>query len=81
MTQSHAAKQHEKKFGWKAFRVLTVTTDDMRKQTMLEALAKIRVPHSPGPSLFWFLPRGELAAFEPLAQLWQDGNARDVHLI
>ena len=75
---AYAAKQHEKKFGWKAFRVLTVTTDDMRKRTMLDVLAKIRVPHSPGPALFWFLPRRELAAFDPLAQPWQDGTGRNV---
>jgi DNA-binding Lrp family transcriptional regulator len=78
---AYAAKQHEKKFGWKAFRVLTVTTDATRKRTMLEALAKIRVPHSPGPTLFWFLPRPELFAFNPLAQPWQDGSGRNVSLL
>jgi DNA-binding Lrp family transcriptional regulator len=75
---AYAAKQHEKKFGWKAFRVLTITTDDTRKRSMVEALAKIRVPHSPGPTLFWFLTHPELAAFDPLAQPWQDGTGRNV---
>ena len=75
---AYAAKQHERKFGWKTFRVLTITTDDTRKQTMLDALAKIRVPHSPGPALFWFLPRSELIAFDPLAQPWLDGTGRNV---
>lgn len=77
---AYAAKQHEKKFGWKAFRVLTVTTDAARKKTMLEALAKIRVPHSPGPTLFWFLTRGEVVAFDLLALPWEDGGGRGLRL-
>jgi DNA-binding Lrp family transcriptional regulator len=76
-----AAKQHEKQFGWKAFRVLTVTTDETRERSMMDALAKIRVPHSPGPSLFFFLTRGELRNFDPLVQFWNDGAGRDVSLI
>jgi hypothetical protein len=28
---AHAAKQHERHFGWKTFRVLTVTTDHCRR--------------------------------------------------
>jgi DNA-binding Lrp family transcriptional regulator len=75
---AYAAKQHEKKFGWKAFRILTVTTNDTRKKTMMETVTKIRIPHSPGPALFWFLPRRELIAFDPLAQPWQDGTGRTV---
>ena len=51
---AHAAKQHERQFGWKNFRVLTVTTDRRRMQSMKEALRQIRVPHSTGPSLFLF---------------------------
>ena len=35
---AHAAKQHERQFGWKTFRVLTVTTDHHRMQSMMEAL-------------------------------------------
>lgn len=77
---AYAAKQHERKFGWRAFRVLTVTTDKTRKQTMLDALGKIRVPHSPGPALFWFLTRTELVSFDVLTQSWQDGGGREVHL-
>ncbi len=75
-----AAKQHEHQFGWKAFRVLTITTDEARKRSMQEALRGIRVPHSPGPALFLFFTREELAAFDPLAQAWQDGPGREVRL-
>lgn len=77
---AYAAKQHEKQFGWKAFRVLTVTTDQARKQSMQEALRRIRVPHSPGPSLFLFLTKEEAASFDLLDQPWQDGNNRSARL-
>jgi DNA-binding Lrp family transcriptional regulator len=78
---AYANKQHEKKFGWRAFRVLTVTTDEFRKRSMVDALGKIRVPHSPGPSLFWFLARAEMEPFELLARFWQDGAGRQVRLV
>ena len=58
---AHAAKQHEKHFGWKTFRVLTVTTDQHRMQSMMEALHKVHIPHSPGAPLFFFTTRDELA--------------------
>ena len=35
---AHAAKQHERYFGWKTFRVLTVTTDERRLQSVNENL-------------------------------------------
>src|SRR5271165_7457690 len=49
---AHAGKQHERQFGWKTFRVLTVTTDHHRMQSMMEALRKLRIPHRPGAPLF-----------------------------
>ena len=64
---AHAAKQHERQFGWKTFRVLTITTDDRRGRTMMEALRQLRVPHSPGASLFFFTTREELRPSDPLA--------------
>jgi hypothetical protein len=78
---AHAAKQHERQFGWKTFRVLTVTTDDRRARSMMEALRSLRVPHSPGASLFFFAIRDELRASDPLAHTWHDGNGRDVCLM
>ena len=78
---AHAAKQHGKHFGWKTFRVLTVTTDGHRMQSMMEALRKLRIPHSPGASLFLFATRDELRAADPLTHEWQDGNGRAVRLI
>ena len=77
---AYVAKHHERQFGWKAFRVLTITTDELRKQSMMSALRRLRVPHSPGASLFFFLTRDELSTFDPLAHSWQDGAGRDVRL-
>jgi hypothetical protein len=46
---AHAAKQHERQFGWNTFRVLTVTTDDRRLRSIMEALRRLHVPHSLAP--------------------------------
>ena len=50
-------------------------------QSMMEALRKLRVQHSPGAPLFFFTTRDELRAADPLAHPWQDGNGRAVRLI
>src|SRR5205823_3872848 len=46
---AHAAKLHDHHFGWKTFRVLTVTTDQYRMSSMIAALKNLQVPHSLGP--------------------------------
>ena len=78
---AHATKQHERRFGWKTFRVLTVTTDAHRARSAVETLHRIRVAHSPGPSLFLFATHSELFGDDPLSHVWQDGNGRDLRLI
>jgi DNA-binding Lrp family transcriptional regulator len=78
---AHAGKQHERQFGWKTFRVLTVTSDRNRMRSMMEALCKLRIPHSPGASLFFFATRDELRESDPLAHFWRDGTGRDARLI
>jgi Replication-relaxation len=78
---AHAAKQHERQFGWKTFRVLTITTDDRRARSMTDALRQLRVPHSPGSPLFFFTTHDELRGGDPLTHAWRDGNARDIDLI
>jgi Replication-relaxation len=78
---AHAAKQHERQFGWKTFRVLTITTDDRRARSMTEALHSLRVPHSAGAGLFLFSTRDELRLSNPLLHTWCDGNGREVRLI
>ena len=62
------------------FRVLTVTTDPHRIQSMLEALRTLRIPHSPGAPLFFFTTRDELRATDPLTHDWRDGNGHAVRL-
>ena len=73
---AHAAKQHERHFGWKTFRVLTITTDHHRTHSMKEALRQLHVPHSMGASLFLFATRDELRTSDPLTHTWSDGNGR-----
>jgi len=78
---AHAAKQHERHFGWKTFRVLTVTTDRHRANSMIEALLQLRFPGGPGASLFFFATRGELSARDPLSHDWRSGDGRELRLI
>src|SRR5690349_20637599 len=78
---AHAAKEHEHLFGWKNFRVLTVTTDPDRVQTMREALRQLRAHRSIGPSLFLFATYGNLRAADPLTLEWQDDNGRPARLV
>jgi len=77
---AHATKQHERRFGWRTFRVLTVTTDERRLRSMTNALRQIRVPNSPSAALFLFATRADARASNPLAQAWRDGTGRDVQL-
>ena len=78
---AHANKQHESQFGWKAFRVLTVTTDHQRMHSMIEALRQLHIPQSPGASLFFFAIRAELRTSNPLAHAWREENGRQVRLV
>jgi DNA-binding Lrp family transcriptional regulator len=78
---AHAGKQHDRHFGWNNFRVLAVTTDRHRTQSMMEALNQLHIPHSVGSPLFFFTTRDELRASNPLTHEWRDGNSRAVRLI
>lgn len=78
---AHAARQHELHFGWKTFRVLTVTTDESRMQSMKEALHRLHVPHSPGAPLFFFAIRPDLNGADLLRHEWRDGNGQSVRLV
>jgi len=78
---AHAAKQHERQFGWNTFRVLTITTDHHRSHSMKEALRQMHVPHSMGTSLFLFATRDELRTSDPITHAWKDAKGRDVRLL
>jgi hypothetical protein len=78
---AHAGRMHERNFGWKTFRVLTVTTDDRHMRTMMDALRRLHVARSPGAQLFYFASRADLHAVDPLAYFWRDGSGHDARLI
>jgi hypothetical protein len=78
---AHAAKRHERQFGWPSFRVLTVTADGQRVRTMQTALREIHVPRSAGPALFLFATFAELHATTPIDHEWLDGASRPIALI
>jgi hypothetical protein len=73
---AEAARQHETHFGWKTFRVLTVTTDRHRAKSMIDALRHINIPESPGASLFYFDQRSDqtqqLYMLRPIASLTKE---------
>jgi hypothetical protein len=78
---AHAARLHERHFGWKSFRVLVVTTDDHRVQNMMAALRSLHVRGSIGPSLFFFATREEVRGRDPLHCLWRDGAGKPQALV
>jgi Replication-relaxation len=78
---AHAAKQHQRQFGWKNFRVLTVTSDANRIDSMRKALREIRVARSPGASLFLFATFDDLRVGDPLVHEWRDGDDGAARLV
>lgn len=77
---AHASGQHKRQFGWRTFRVLTVTSEPDRKVSIISAAQQLRVANSPGASLFSFVTRDELSCANPLGIRWQDGTGRGVSL-
>ncbi|MCK1554419.1 replication-relaxation family protein [Bradyrhizobium sp. 177] len=77
---AHAEGQHMHQFGWKTFRVLVVTTEQPRTNTMIKTLQRVDAPVSPGPALFLFALSHELRVSDPLAHMWQDGNGRAIRI-
>jgi hypothetical protein len=78
---AHSTKLHEQQFDWKTFRVLTVTTNNDRLQSMMEMLREFHLPQSLGQGLFFFSVRKELLASDPIRHSWLDGHGRQVKLI
>lgn len=76
-----ASKQHKTQFGWKTFRVLTVTTETDRMNSMLEALRTLHLAGSLGASLFFFATREQLRVSDPARHTWCDANGRGLPLI
>jgi hypothetical protein len=79
---AHAAKQHQREFGWKNFRTLFVTTDRRRIETMIDAAQQLPGRGGHGSSLFWFASFADIAqAADPLSATWCDGTGRAARLI
>lgn len=76
---AHATRLHERQFGWKAFRVLTVTTDPARVRSMIDAARRLNIPGSVGASLFLFATRSQ-SLDNPLSGVWTDGVGRALQL-
>ncbi len=77
---AQAARLHERQFGWKAFRVLTVTTDPVRIQSMIDAARKLNVPGSLGAPLFSFTTRKQSHNADPMSEIWIDGSEHRLQL-
>src|SRR4051812_24755060 len=79
---AHAAKLHKEQFGWANFRVLFVTTNQDRVETMIDVARQSQARrHGIGASLFWFSTFGEIKeAADLLSFEWRDGNRRTVRL-
>jgi hypothetical protein len=79
---AHAAKQHQREFGWSNFRVLFVTTNQERIETMIDTSHQRHARrHGAGGSLFWFSTFAETKEADDLLTLeWHDGNRRAVRL-
>lgn len=75
---AYVSRVFERRFGWKFFRVLFVTSDDNRIRSMIEALRSTQPPSTAGSSLFLFASRDELRAADPLTATWRgvDGQLR-----
>lgn len=78
---AHAAGVHEKQFGWRTFRALTVTTDIARQQSMIAVLNALPSTHGYGAALFFFITHDRTEAGTPLLAQWIDGKERSVTLI
>lgn len=78
---AHKAKQHRRQFGWQSFRVLIVTTDKFRMQSMTATAKRVSIGHGPGASLFLFAARQDSCWGSPFALSWRDGADREVRLI
>jgi hypothetical protein len=58
--------------------VLTITTDEARQRSMIDAARRTAPPGTPGASLFLFAGRAQIVRAGPLADIWNDGAGRPV---
>ena len=65
---------HERQFGWKAFRVLVVTTNAQRAETILATIRECVPEHERG--LFLIADRQSLVAADILSHPWRDARGQ-----
>ena len=70
---------HERQFGWKAFRVLIVTTNAQRVETILDTIRECVPEHE--RTLFLVTDRMSLAGADILAHPWRDARGQTLALI
>jgi hypothetical protein len=78
---AYAARLFERKFGWKFFRVLFLTSDDSRVRSMIEVLRTIQPPSAAGSSLFLFASRDDLRTADPLTAAWRGVDGKRLPLL
>ena len=76
----HAAKLHERQFGWKAYRVLMITNTPERAEHMRIALGDLTKSES-ARQMFYFTHADAFAGGDILTHQWIDGNGRPQTLI
>jgi Replication-relaxation len=71
---AHSLRIHERQFGWKNFRVLTITSSAERARNMCALIAgNTSLKNSP---LFLFAERAALAKQDILASAWRDSSGK-----
>jgi hypothetical protein len=73
------ADLHQRHFGWKAFRVLMVTTNKQRADNALETIREC--VHEDGRGLFLLADRQSLAAADVISYQWRDARGQILALI
>ena len=77
----HAAKLHERQFGWKALRVIFVT-DTEQRATNMRTIALANLTKNPSlRRLFYFTHAPAIHGKDMLAHTWIDGNGEPQTLI
>ncbi|UYN96099.1 MAG: replication-relaxation family protein [Enhydrobacter sp.] len=71
---AYAERQHEKRFGWKTFRVLFVVPDEGRLEAMTEVARSDSALSGVGGSLFLFAALGALQKVDPIGCGWRSGG-------
>ena len=71
--------EHTRQYGWKAFRVLIITTNAQRFQTILATIRRCVPEHERG--LFLVADQSALATTDILAHAWRDARGQTHMLI